>query len=522
MLNLDMSGRFVKKLLTVIILVPLFTGCGELDTVLPSSGTYQVKALVNETSMDDCSLVNTWDTVQPYFANSVANDPDITGLIVYLQNTRKEVLGKKVLYTLYPDMYADFEAGTGGEIAAADTGDENQEASKAAVVVKKNTLIPVEQMDTDLPEFPMPQNLAIGQYTLVFQVLGGKETLYQTEKFIYYLDDAYLILKEIQMYLPGVSAGSHVVQPGATIMLEARLDADPRLDPYIVWYNGKRLIGEGRLSEGAGSFLWQVPDQTGFHSLRAEAFPSRSHAGIAGSSREIAVPISSKATGGALVSGDSATLLHWYQFGGNLQDSKVSVPAGPALIPLGDKPARWRPIGYSYGLSAGPDSAYLIPPLAFFQDGENEGGGQFLFRFKPSAEGVILSAQFASAASTEALGMYLSLAGETLTLRLGGKDSAAVISAPIVFNSGDYITAAIGFSIESNRFEVTLNPVFESEGQVDPFADTSAAVQSYVMSISLTASLNGKCSLTLGASSSSTETTGAGITAIWDELVILR
>ena len=194
------------------------------------------------------------------------------------------------------------------------------------------------------------------------------------------------------------------------------------------------------------------------------------------------------------------------------------------MIPLGENPARWRPIGYSYGLSAGPDSAYLIPPVSFFQYGEYEGGWQLLLCFKPAAEGPIFSARFASAASAEALEMHLTLAGETLNLSLGGGETAEVLSAPIVFTSGAYITAAICFSITSNRFEVTLNPAFsaESGGQAVPVADNSAAVQSYVMSIGLAASLNGKCSLTLGASGSSTETAGAGTTAVWDELAILR
>ena len=399
-----MSIRFIRKALVIGILLPLFGACGELDTLLPSTGTYQVKALVNNTSLDDCSLVNAGDEIRPYFASSIADDPDITGLMVFVRSAKGEILGGKTLYTLESGIEGD--DGSGSETARETGG--------------AKTVIPVKRLDKNLPLFPMPEKLAIGQYTLVFNVLGENETLYQTEQNIYYLHNAVLILKEIQMYLPGVAAGPQLVLPGATVLLEARVDFDPQLDPYIVWYNGKKRISEGKLSEGGASFLWEAPDQTGFHALRVEAFPFSSKERIAGSSREISIPVSSKAVGAGLVSGDASNLLHWYQFAGNIQDSKLPASDAKELVSLDGNPAQWRPIGYSYGLSTGPDNVYMLPPVSFFSDGANEGSGQILFRFKPAAEGCILSALFTSGASpADALEMDLSLKGETLSLSLG-------------------------------------------------------------------------------------------------------
>ena len=528
-----MSVRIIRKLLIVLVIASLFSGCGELDVVLPSTGTYQVKALVNSTSLDDCSLVNASNAIRPYFASSVTNDPDITGLMVSLQNARGEVLGGKILYTLKPEANPGYElvldpsasrkkAETAPEPVEGEAP-EVEEEIPVARIGSVNTLIPAKRLDKNLPDFFMPENLQIGQYTLVFQVLGEKETLYQTEEAIYYLGNAKFNLKEIQMYLPGASLGPRLVSPGMTIMLEARLDFDPRLDPYIIWYNGKKLISEGKLSEGAASFLWEAPEQTGFHSLRAEAFPFSARQGIAGSSREIAIPVSSKALSADIVAGSVRELVHWYQFGGDVQDSTPPISAEKALLFPEENPPRWSPMGYTYGLSAGPDAAYLLPRVSF-SGGKTEGGGQFLLRLKPLAEGAIFSAVFASAApSGEALEMNLALKGETLTLNLGAPGKAAeALSAPVVSVSGDYITIAIDFSIQPNRFEAALNPAYFTEAGAEErslLADDVAEIRAG--GIGLAAPLNGECGVKLGVSGSS-EKEAAGVTAIWDEFAVLR
>jgi hypothetical protein len=81
-------------------LLSILFACGELNTSLFSSeGTYQVRALVNGNSLESCSLIRQNDKIIPYFAVSVVNDPDLMGLLVYLQNSKGEIIGDRVLYT---------------------------------------------------------------------------------------------------------------------------------------------------------------------------------------------------------------------------------------------------------------------------------------------------------------------------------------------------------------------------------------------------------------------------------------
>lgn len=515
MLRMVMCRQTIKRVFGILVLSSLFCACGELDIVLPSAGTYQVKALVNNTSLDDRSLINTNDTIRPYFASSIANDPDITGLMVSLRDSRGETLGGKVLYTLKSEANENFEIVREVVKESGAAGEESAAELPVIRIAKTNIQIPAKRLDKNLPNFFMPENLQIGQYTLVFQILGEKETLYQTEKSVYYLGDAEFSLKDIQMYLPSISAGSQLVSPGATVMLEARVEFDSRLDPYIVWYNGKKLINEGKLSEGAGNFLWKTPDQTGFHSLRVEAFPFGARQGIAGDSRGISIPVSQKAVDLNLVSGGAPDLLRWYQFGGNLQDSKS---AEWTLIPREEKAPRWSPAGYSYGLLTGPGDAYLLPPVSFLN---KEGGGQFLFRFKPVSDGCIFKAQFASqGASLEDLEMDLSLSGGTLILKLSTSEtSVEAASALTSLADGEYITAAIDFLILPNRFEAAINPAYSTEPERQTVVSNNPAARIVRTSIGFAVPLNGECSVEFGVGS---EKAGQAAFAIWDEFALLH
>jgi hypothetical protein len=71
-----------------------------MDMVLPSGGTYQVNAYINDYSLDECSIIKANDTIRPYFVNSVVHDPDVRGLVVFLQDDLGQDAGKKIWYTL--------------------------------------------------------------------------------------------------------------------------------------------------------------------------------------------------------------------------------------------------------------------------------------------------------------------------------------------------------------------------------------------------------------------------------------
>jgi hypothetical protein len=581
--TISMCIRFLKKSVVPLMVLSffiLFDSCGELDTLLSSKGTYRVKALVNGSSLEDCSLIRSNDKIRPGFANSIVDDPDITGLLVFLENARGEVVGGKTRYVLqaYADEYSLPETESGQETlepaAAEEPVIQNEEAEPAEeepklagentvegeaggsteesageliggpigekpILEKKtttkipepakepkpetnDTVVIVKHLDDTLPYFPLPNDLGLGQYTLVFQVLGGKYTLHRTEMIFYYLGDAVFNLKDIQMYLPGVSTGSRLIPPGTTVMLEAHVDFDKRLDPYIVWYKGKIVVGEGKLAEGAGSIFWKAPEQTGFHSVRAEVFPFRLQQGLSGTSREIALPVSEKAvrTGcffddplvipvrttlpvAAVGSEDQEAvpvfpagveysppeLMHWYELGGNLRDSKTSISTERALIPVSEKTPRWTPVAYSYGLATGSDDAYMVSPVAFLRGEAETGGGQLLFHIQPVSDGVIFSAFFTPGIpSGENVAMHLTRKENTLVLSLSAP-GAADVEMPVSvasFETSAYIIAVVDFFIRPYRFEAKLS------------LGTDAADQSEAKSVRLLNPLSGECRMVLG------------------------
>jgi hypothetical protein len=340
-----MKTNAAGKAAAFLIFFSLFSGCGELETLLPSTGTYQVRTLVNGSSIESCSIIRSDDKIRPYFAVSVVDDPDLIGLLVYFENPQGEVVGEKIRYILktYAEEVKSAETetkegakpDTANDIASEETKktteeevittekitEKTEEAEKKEVKEQKAGELPeqgtvrekwsftdvkpivkntgvdivVKSLSDELPYLPLPKTLEIGPYTMVFEAIGLKETLSRTETCIFYLSSAEFYLKDISIYLSGQS-GSQLISPGTIVMLEARLDFDSRLDPYVIWYNGKNIISQGKISSGAGTILWKTPEQAGFYSLRLEVFPfllKRSN--YTGISREITLPISPKA-----------------------------------------------------------------------------------------------------------------------------------------------------------------------------------------------------------------------------------
>jgi hypothetical protein len=509
--GINVAGRAA-----VIIIILSLSSCGELETLFPENESYQVKTLVNGSPLEDCSIVRSNDKIRPYFAASVAEDPDLISLLVYLQNSPDEVAGGRVFYTL--ESYASVPVITEPEKDEEET-DEDPERSTiwdlpehGAISEKwsftntrpekKNTdaEIAVISFDDELPYFQLPKNLEIGQYTLVFEVLGKKETLSRTETTIFYLGGVEFNLKDIAMYLPGLSSGSQLIAPKTTVMLEARLDFDSRLDPYVIWYDGRNIISKGKISDGAGSILWEAPEQAGFYALRMEAFPFYLKRSFAGVSREIALPVSPKAvnldyffehdsnyTGRSflaegtaypeqvqlitamLSSEDSYTsipvmpsppkLLQWYQFEGNLRNA-TSVPADePSLIPENKQTIRWAGAGQSYGLMTGSNDAYLLSSINFFRTEQNQGGGIFLLHIMPPVNGTILNVFF-PLQSSATNGVSMDLVKEDNVIALRFSAWATTVELPVYFDfseSSDFIPMVIEFYIRPYHLEAKIS-----------------------------------------------------------------
>jgi hypothetical protein len=499
--------------LPAVLLVLFLPGCAEMDTILPSSVTYQVSALVGTRSLDECSVIGKDDAARPVFMNSVVNDPDLTGLLVYLQNPEGERVGNKVYYLLKGAESLDRGLSRGpeenppqnpvedripeqGEGFAEDTPESEENSGKAKNEipdpVKKEegeTFIPVSRLDKDIPAFPFPENLKIGNYSLVFEVLGEKQTLYRTERSVHYIGDARFALGDIQSYLPGVSAGSYLIPPGLAVMLEAQVAVDPRLDPYIVWYDGKKRITEGRIADGTSRFLWEAPAQTGFHTIRAELFPFNPAGAASGNGnsrttgrssvpelrgrvKELALPVSEKGGKPGFSVPERGEILHWYQFAGNLRDSMAK--GGNREKDLGgsaDRDLSWVPSEGIYGLSVKAGETYQLPRLSFSLDEENQGGGSFLLRVKPLAEGTLLSASFNAAGSSgNTLTMAVVYQEQSLRLNLeseGLKASCSLALDMFLEDSTessakdpglkDFIMVEAGFYVRENIFTAALS-----------------------------------------------------------------
>jgi len=557
---MTLNKKAFKTAILLSLLLALFS-CGELSNPLFSSGgTYQVKALVNGNSLDNCSIIRKDDKIIPYFAASVVNDPDLTGLLVYLKNSKGDIVGEMVLYTIDPMAEAlqpdttqeetepenndndsedkDSEDNDSGDNASEDSEENDSDASFGGTVSwageretdwqtetdlskqimaktasvdtksaakKYDTVILIKSFDQEMPYFQLSKDMEIGQYTLVFEVFSRTTTLSLTELDIFYIGGIEFRLNDISMYLPWLY-DTRLIPPDAMVMLEAGLDFDSRLNPYVIWYNGRNIIGEGYIREGAGTILWKAPEQSGFYSLRLEVFPYHLKRNLTGIFREITIPVSAKAsqTGyffeiepdypgrrplsagtayaeqvklvTAQITALAATpaekrdinvtapmppeypeLLRWYRFDGSLDE--VSLMPERMFESAMKKAPRWAAVEQSYGLSAGPDDTYLLQPVSFFRQGQEQGGGIFLFHIKPAAEGTIFSAFFPTLASaSDGIWMEMAMRKNALTLRLKTKGSSVEIPVnPDYSGKRGFIPVVVEFYIRPYRFEAKLS-----------------------------------------------------------------
>jgi hypothetical protein len=189
--------------------------------------------------------------------------------------------------------------------------------------------------------------------------------------------------------------------------------------------------------------------------------------------------------------------LHWYQFAGNLQDSMAT---GDKLSGSGAQPLQWVPAEGIYGLSMQTGDTCQLPPASFSIDENMQGGGRFLLRIKPLAEGTILTASFKAAGSGEdALTMSLAYSEGNLLLGLesGGLSDTGALPLGIVpekaeINSGEYaaggnfVTVAVDFYILENTLTASLSGGNAGSQPGDP------------VEIELSGPLNGKLGCRLG------------------------
>jgi hypothetical protein len=484
--------RYIYKpgpVLRVFLLSIILISCGDLDldlgTVFSTGESYRIDARADDRSLDEESILTQTSVIQPYFKHSLVNDPDARGLLVYLATPSGDRISENIRYTLDPpgesgkDPSPDTDAASAGEMDEALGSAGNEGASEKETVLRLNILdkelrdlvIPVSHLDRDLPFFILPETLPIGYYRIVFQVLGAENILYRYEKTVFYLAGAQFDLEDVQSYLPGALNGIRLVPPGINILLEAYIAADERLDPYVIWYNGKKRIGEGFVADGADRFIWQVPEQAVFYTIRAEVFPFRPNEEstliIAGKIKEIVLPVSSKYEWAGFFAGQADSFSTWYKFGGTLEDSKNPGKEGE-LASGPDTSPRWVPSSGMYGLALGAGDRYTLELQPVVSEEAGTGNGRIMLHTAILGQGSLLNLAFTGDSGPLELDLSASGRGLVLVLDTGNARYEETLSLDF-YTPGDFITLVLDYGIGPDQFKAGLN-----QGSRDIFLEIPA------------------------------------------------
>jgi len=547
---MGMCSQIFNRIVILFAVLAFLCGCEAMDTFLPSTGTYRVNARVDNLPLDEFSFVSSGNKIWPFFENNVSGDPDVTALTLFLRDSHGEIAGWKVVYTLDESTGGtggndqnnnqtnnqNEQKNTTGDDLVNDKGEDNivtgqeggnsgegppddstVDASQGTSAYRngEELIIPVKSLDNNLPYFPVPPDLPMGRYTLVSQVMRGNQILQRNEKDFFYLADVNFSFDSIQVHQSGISESSQLIQKGTVVMLEAKLEFDSRLDPYIVWYNGRRIISEGSFSEGYGNLLWRAPEQNGFTSIRAEAFPVRDRQGLAGYSKDISLLVSAKKADMHLLSEDDHDVMYWYLFEGDLRETKSHGSPERALKYARNITPKWMPANGTFGLAAGTNDVYTLPGVSF--SGGADRMWQILCRFKPLDSGGIFSVQFGTESSVK---MNLTKNDKDLVLTL--ISSSEVVSQTLRLPELDsFLTLEVIFSVQSDYLIVRFDILGFFNDQNGPAAEP----------IVIKAQINNGFLVTLGSqlvndiaafSPGSRPAQPAVFTALWDEFALLN
>jgi hypothetical protein len=347
------------------------------------------------------------------------------------------------------------------------------------------------EIKDEFAPFTLPEDLVPGSYLMIFTVMGhDKKIIAKTEKAIYYLADKSWEFEDIKVCYPGISV-THLIPPGAMVLFEASVSAAAGLDPYIAWYSGRNRIGGGKVSDGAGKLLWEIPNQDGFVRIRAEALPfppigrqnsqsAYSPAGplLKGKVKELSIPVSSKGEiRGALapliesaeIEGEK-TLQYYYQFAGNLKDSKNAEKSSDlVLLKTNGKEETpsplWLSSGTLYGLQVGPENIYRGPAFPLETAPGDTEHFSFIFRLKPMADGILFTASLGETGmklsredGKAALTLTVDGQIETLNAEIPEGDEFITLPVDIVIKAAAVTNIALrqGYLDEGSRLTVSF------------------------------------------------------------------
>ncbi|GHV83293.1 hypothetical protein AGMMS50212_06420 [Spirochaetia bacterium] len=563
-----MCKKELFKAIPILLFLLSFSGCGDID-YLSSAQNYKVNGLVDGISLDDCSVIGSASEIEPYFDSNIEGDTDTAELVVLIKNNRGKVQSNVFRYILPKSKNRAAEgseagtntltAGTGGtnsekagsaagtaektksDAGTAGTKAVSQDTNEKSIdteepqngedtekpdstendedTVKKTeeetkiteTQINIDSLGDKIPVFSFPEDLPMGFYTVVFQVIGySGEVLSSTEKPVFYLADKKFTIEDIRSYIPGGSAAAQVVPPSAKIMLETKMSADSDFDPYIVWYQGKNKICAGSVSQGFDRILWTAPKQTGFQTIKAEVFPFDPVENgfiIKGLSRDIALPVSTRHGRLGYFSAIADSFSRWYEFWGNLYDSAdPSDKERSLVIKKEGAEARWLPASYSYGLAVGNKDQYSLPQPFFGKIRAGEGSGLLLIRFVPVDGGKVFYAELSKEESALPIKLNLSYLNGEVVLSVEDTGEIFTLQRTVDVLEDGFITVAADFQF----FEETIIISLAVEAQEGDFVYGNYGEWE---SMELEAAFGGRSSLYFGS-----DTKEDGYTAVITEL----
>jgi hypothetical protein len=436
-----------------LIFFLMLCSCGEFDSVFPINQTYQVSATAGDYSLDEYSVIRLDDEIQPFFVHSISGDPDIRGLMVFFQTPDGKPAGQKIRYSI------------------GDPEEEKEEEDKEREEEEEEDelLILAAGMERKLLPFRMSEDLKIGPYRMIFQVLGENGKVFsKTKKPVFYLAAEDYNISEISPYLPGYVPDSYLIAPETLIMLEARVTAGEGLDPYVVWYDGKKRIGEGKISDGGNKFFFKIPEENGFRLLRAEAFPfqpeGQNDAGNPGQGetakgkiRELSLPVSLKGKGlkPFFSPEEGERFAGHYLFVGDLLDSLDAQPERALVKENGEAGGGLNWLGYGgiYGLAVGPDDCYLIPQTIFGDPEQDQAIKIFSFRCKMLKDGTI----FSVLPETGPAFLELFREKENLVLTLKTEENSGKVETTLPATD-DFIVFTLSLAFRENTLTALLSP----------------------------------------------------------------
>jgi len=483
----------VRRRMIIIFLsalVAVLGGCEAMEDILPFAGAYKINLQINGIVLDECSYVSLNDGIHPFFEESVSADQDVSALIINIKNANDEFIGSRIIY----------------ELEQNDLIESNR--SGYDIVYK------VKSFDDILAPYFLPEDLPQGVYSIILQVMNGRNILQKTEKSFFNLGMVDFKFERINVYLPGITKYVNHVPVDTIVMPEVDIDVSHYANPYIIWYEGKRIIGEGYYNDGAKNIFWKSPKQSCFVNISAEIFPVRNSEKLPGYKKEVSLVVSSISFDIHLISENIPQLLHWYTFEGNLKDLKSVSSDDHNLRLIGNKNSEWIGSDGTYGITTGVNNVLALPKIDFPNDAVKT--WQVLFRFKPLNDGNIFSVQF----DKSNVSLNLIQKGTVLTLLLKSGDktisynveikiipdqiSGASAAAPMSF-----ITAGISFSVLSGVISAQFNIIGDS-------------YDSSVMSIALEADVHNEFRIFLGSVSDENISAGAESksTALWDEFAL--